>query len=382
MKKNSLVIDKEFIFLLLSLMLIEYVRAAYVISYLPVQAAVGNQFSVAFVGLAVSLHFISDAFSNFQVGFLMNRFGVKRIVSLSLVMCLLVLILVPVLHFNSFSVLLAAIVLGLGACPIWIIVLAKASSGARGSNMGLVYFCWLVGIAGGVILMNYLMNLYLLFAYWLLPFLIVAAFIFFYLSGEHPNPGKENQTFKDILTQALNVLKRSRKILPGTLLQSIAVGMMIPILPTFVLQDLHFEYNYYTLLIMTAGITAAVLMIPLGRLTDYLKTKGMFISGFVLFGSGLILLTTTSSLKFVFLMVVALAIAYTTYLPSWNAFVAGNIHQDDQNVSWGIISSFQGVGTMLGPIIGGLIATLGASVTIMISGICFIAMALFYLIVK
>ncbi len=37
---------------------------------------------------------------------------------------------------------------------------------------------------------------------------------------------------------------------------------------------------------------------------------------------------------------------------------------------------------MLGPIIGGLIATLGASMTIMISGFCFIAMALFYLIIK
>ncbi|ALV22912.1 MFS transporter [Carnobacterium antarcticum] len=382
MKTAKLVMDKEFIFLLLALMLVEYVRAAYVISYLPVQAAVSNQFSVAFVGLAVSLHFISDAFSNFQIGFLMNRFGVKKVVSLSFILCTLALISVPLLQFNSFSILMAAIVLGFGACPIWIIVLARASNGARGSNMGLVYFCWLVGIAGGVILMNYLMDIHLLFAYWLLPVLLLIGFIFFKFSGEHPSPNKENQSFKEVLLQAAVVLKRSRNILPGTLMQSIAVGMMIPILPTFALQDLQFKYSQYTLLIVSAGLTAAVFMIPLGRLTDHFKTKGMFISGFALFGAGLILLTTTLSLNLVFLTVIALALAYTTYLPSWNAYVASSIHHEDQNVSWGIISSFQGVGTMLGPIIGGLIATLGSGVTILISGLLFIVMALFYFVLK
>ncbi|WP_034550886.1 MFS transporter [Carnobacterium funditum] len=382
MEKKPSILDRHFLFLLLSLLLIEYVRAAYVISYLPVQAAIGNQFSVAFVGLAVSLHFISDAFSNFQIGFLMNRFGVKKVVSFSLFTSLIALVSVPLFQFHLFIILLASVVLGLGACPIWIIVLARATEGKRGSNMGLVYFCWLLGIAGGVILMNYLMIDHFLFAYWLLPIFVGIAYIFFRFSGNHPNPNAKQQSFGDIFKQAIKVFIRSRKILPGTLVQSIAIGMMIPILPTFVLQNLLLDYRHYMLLVTTAGVTAALFMIPLGRLTDYFKTKAMFITGFVFFGSGLILLTTAKSLILIFIMVFLLAIAYTAYLPSWNAFVASNIQTDDQNVSWGIISSFQGIGTMLGPVIGGLLATFGSGLTVLISGLFFILLAIFYMIVK
>lgn len=382
MKKNTLILDKHFFFLLLSLLLIEYVRAAYVISYLPVQAAIGNQFSVPFVGLAVSLHFISDAFSNFQIGFLMNRFGVKKVVSFSLITCFIALLSVPLFQFHSFTILLTSIVLGLGACPVWIIVLAKATEGKRGSNMGLVYFCWLLGIAGGVILMNYLMIDHFLFAYWLLPIFIGVAFIFFYFSGNHPNLNAKQQSFSDIFKQSVRVFVRSRKILPGTLIQSIAVGMMIPVLPTFVLQNLLLDYHYYMLLVTTAGITAIIFMIPLGRLTDRFKTKAMFIIGFGFFGSALILLTTIKSLNLIFITVFLLAVAYTSYLPSWNAFVASNIQKKDQNVSWGIISSFQGIGTMLGPVVGGLLATFGSGLTVLISGLLFILLAFFYLFIE
>ena len=80
---KRLKIDRNFLFLLISLILVEYVRAAFILSYLPVQAAVGTQFTLALVGLAISLHYISEAFSNFQIGFLMNRFGIQKVISLS-----------------------------------------------------------------------------------------------------------------------------------------------------------------------------------------------------------------------------------------------------------------------------------------------------------
>jgi len=382
MTQKRLKIDKKFFFLLISLMLVEYVRAAFIISYLPVQAAVGTQFNLALVGVAISLHYISDAFSNFQAGFLMNRFGIKKIISVSFILIFLSLIIVPVFQFNGFVIILASVLLGFGACPIWIVLLAKASSGSRGTNMGLIYFYWLLGMAGGVIVMNYLMNINLSVSYWLLPVFVVLAFFSFSLSGTHQALENTKQPFKEMLKKTLSILKRSRIILPGTLMQSISIGMLIPILPTFVLQHLKLSYNQYTLLLVIAGLTAGLLMLPIGRLIDYFSPRILFIAGFMWFGFTLISTAFSTSIVVIYILVVSMAVAYTFFLPAWNSFVATKITKEDQNVSWGIISSFQGVGTMLGPIVGSLLASFNASVTVIFSASLFILMGILYLIVK
>lgn len=382
MIQKRLKIDKKFLFLLISLMLVEYVRAAFIISYLPVQAAVGTQFNLTLVGSAISLHYISDAFSNFQAGFFMNRFGIQKVISFSFLLIFISLIIVPLFQFNSIVIILAAILLGFGACPIWIVLLSKASSGSRGKNMGLIYFCWLSGMASGVIVMNYLMNINLAVSYWLLPVFIIGAYINFRLSGSHHTPQTDRQNITDILRKTFSILKQSRVILPGTLMQSISIGMLIPILPTFVLQHLGFSYNQYTFLLIIAGLTAGILMLPLGRLSDYFKPRSLFIGGFILFGFTMISTTLDISILTIYILVVSMAIAYTLFLPAWNTFVATKITKEDQNVSWGIISSFQGVGTMLGPIIGGVLASYSASITIIVSASLFLLMGLLYLFVK
>lgn len=379
---KRLKIDRNFLFLLLSLILVEYVRAAFILSYLPVQAAVGTQFTLALVGLAISLHYISEAFSNFQIGFLMNRFGIQKVISLSFLLIFISFIIVPLFQFNAIAIVFASILLGFGACPLWILLLAKASSGSRGKNMGLIYFCWILGMASGVIVMNYLMNINLVVSYWLLPLFIIGAYISFCLSGSHPDQQSDTQNRTTILKKTFSILKKSRLILPGTLMQSISIGMLIPILPTFVLQDLHFSYNHYNRLLFIAGLTAVILMQPLGRLVDYFKPRPLFIGGFMLFGITLISTTFNPSILTVYLLVASMSIAYTLFLPAWNTYVATKITKEDQNVSWGIISSFQGIGTMLGPIIGGLLATYSASITVIVSASLFLLISLLYLVFK
>ena len=382
MIQKKLKIDRNFSFLLISLILVEYVRAAFIISYLPVQAAVCTPFTLASVGLAIRLHYISEAFSNFQIGFLMNRFGIQKVISLSFLLIFISFIIVPLFQFNAIVIVFASILLGFGACPIWILLLAKASSGSRGKNMGLIYFCWILGMASGVIVMNYLMNINLVVSYWLLPLFITGAYISFRLSGSHPEEQSDAQNRKTILKKTFSILKKSRIILPGTLMQSISIGMLIPILPTFILQDLHFSYNQYTRLLIIAGLTAVILMQPLGRLVDYFKPRPLFIGGFMLFGLTLIFTTFNPSILTVYLLVASMSIAYTLFLPAWNTYVATKITKEDQNVSWGIISSFQGIGTMLGPIIGGLLATYSASITVLVSASLFLLISLLYLVFK
>ena len=102
----------------------------------------------------------------------------------------------------------------------------------------------------------------------------------------------------------------------------------------------------------------------------------------MLFGLTLIFTTFNPSILTVYLLVASMSIAYTLFLPAWNTYVATKITKEDQNVSWGIISSFQGIGTMLGPIIGGLLATYSASITVLVSASLFLLISLLYLVFK
>ncbi|MBP3040477.1 MFS transporter [Bacillaceae bacterium Marseille-Q3522] len=375
-------INKKFVLLLLSLVCLEFVRGAYIISYLPIQGSLGTTISVAFVGIAVSVHYISDAIANFHAGFWMNRFGVSKIIGGCFLVALLALLAVPLFHYHLVILLIASILLGLSVCPLWIVVLEKASRGNRGENMGIVYLGWLTGLAGGSILMNYLMQFNVRRAYWILPIIACISWLLYYFSDGKTVYKVENKSFKKQVIQARDVLIRSRKMIPGTILQSIAAGMLIPILPSFVFQHLQFSYNMYTLLMLCIGAVAAIFMVPLGRVTDYFKPKWMFIGGFTIFAVGMVASLFVKSTPVIFAIAFLLAIAYTTFLPAWNAFVAENIPKGEHTVSWGIISSIQGVGTMLGPVIGGGLATFGASVSILVSALLFLLIAFIYIFIR
>ena len=46
---------------------------------------------------------------------------------------------------------------------------------------------------------------------------------------------------------------------------------------------------------------------------------------------------------------------YGILLPAWNTFMAGHINPNEQEETWGVFNSVQGFGSMIGPLVGGLI---------------------------
>ncbi len=106
---------------------------------------------------------------------------------------------VTVMFDQSFYVLLiAACLLGISVCPIWIIALSNVKDENRGREMGLIFFAWLAGLGAGMVVMNFLIGIFER-----LP-----------------------------LRETWDILRHHMKNMPGIMLQGLGVGMLLPVLPT------------------------------------------------------------------------------------------------------------------------------------------------------
>ena len=71
---------------------------------------------------------------------------------------------------------------------------------------------------------------------------------------------------------------------------------------------------------------------------------------------------------------------YGILLPAWNTFLWLGINPNEQEETWGVFNSVQGFGSMIGPLVGGLITqfTNNLNNTFYFSAMIFLALAVFY----
>ncbi|MFY4776656.1 MFS transporter [Metabacillus sp. RGM 3146] len=370
---------REFLLLIIPLLIVEFVRGAFIISYVPDLSVRHAGISIAVVGLAVSIHFISDAITNLVIGYLIKHVGTKLVIQFSFLISSVGLILVCI-WMNNFTVLISSLLLGIGICPLWLVMLTKASGDNRGHNMSLVYLGWLGGLGAGTILMNYLLEFEKFPILWLLPILMIAGWIIFNLViRDEIDP---HQT--DLKTQwkaTLELLKKSRPVIPGTLLQGISMGMLIPILPSFIIKQMGLSHTEYSLLLLLGGAMAVFFLVPMGKVADRASKVGLVILGFGVSGVSLFLLANSKNFVTTLIYIVLLGLFFAVVLPAWNAFIAGFIPESLKEASWGIFSALQGVGVMIGPTLGSLLALKNkAANTIEVSASIFIGISLIYLV--
>ncbi|RKJ52859.1 MFS transporter, partial [Butyricicoccus sp. 1XD8-22] len=99
----------------------------------------------------------------------------------------------------------------------------------------------------------------------------------------------------------------------------------------------------------------------------------------VIFATALFALGTKPGLAVIITVVVVLGVFYALFLPAWNSFVAAYIPESLKAVGWGIFSSIQGLGVMIGPAIGSVLAdSYQTLTTIQGSATIFGIAALFY----
>ncbi|MEQ6388167.1 MFS transporter [Bacillaceae bacterium S4-13-58] len=369
--------EKSLVFLIISLAFIEFIRGALIISYLPTLAATDARIPVTIVGLAITFHFISDATTNLFIGYIMKRVGTSLVVHMSFLISIIAIIMVVFMKGYWF-IILGSLLLGIGICPIWLVVLAKVKENDRGKKMGIVYFGWLLGLGSGVIFMNYILQYNYGLTYWLMPFIILIAWLF-YIFSNHGNNVRHRNTIKRQYFVTLKLLKNSKIVFPGIIMQSVAMGMLIPILPSFMLKELDLTQSQYSLLMLIGGGIAILAIVPMGKVIDKTNKKLSFIIGLSILGVLLHLLTLKPDFFYVIVAVALIGLFYALLLPSWNSFLAEHIPTTIKEGGWGVFSSVQGIGVMVGPALGSLFAFQDkSSTTLTASAILLILSAALY----
>lgn len=378
---NNKSISKNFKIMLVILFLMEFARGMYVLSYVNYLPTV-TSIAVAVTSAALSIHFISDAATNFVIGFLLKKFGTKIVLNLGFLLAFLSLFLIIFFPAHPIIIIISAIMLGIAVSPIWVIMLSSVEENQRGKQMGYVYFAWLLGLLVGWAFMNVLVKIHpTRFAFTMSLVVIIAWILYYFVDVKLTN--YDTKPVKEQLGQIVEVMKRHMILFPGILLQGASISALLPILPTYATKVVGVTTIEYTVAIAIGGIGCAISMLFLSKIIDKNSTGFMYaviFVGFILFTLFIFGLSLVNNIIVVWIVAAFIGLMYGILLPAWNTFMAGHIDPSEQEETWGVFNSVQGFGSMIGPLFGGLIAQFsnGLNNTFYVSAFIFLLLAIFY----
>lgn len=367
--------------MLVILFLMEFARGMFVLSYVNYLPTV-TSIAVAVTSAALSIHFISDAATNFVIGFLLKKFGTKIVLNLGFLLAFLSLFLIIFFPAHPIIIIISAIMLGIAVSPIWVIMLSSVEESQRGKQMGYVYFAWLLGLLVGWAFMNVLVKIHpTRFAFTMSLVVIIAWILYYFVDVKLTN--YNTKPVKEQLGQIVEVMKRHMILFPGILLQGASISALLPILPTYATKVVGVTTIEYTVAIAIGGIGCAISMLFLSKIIDKNSTGFMYaviFVGFILFTLFIFGLSLVNNIIVVWIVAVFIGLMYGILLPAWNTFMAGHIDPSEQEETWGVFNSVQGFGSMIGPLFGGLIAQFsnGLNNTFYVSAFIFLLLAIFY----
>lgn len=368
--------------LLLLLFLMEFTRGAFFLTFLPLYAVNYLSISVATAGLAVSSHYLVETLFKGAAGWQLDRRGHPVLLS-GLILGLAALL---VMKFYPLApvLLIGSAFFGLGVSPVWLAVIsgvAPVQLKERAARMGIVFAVWLAGGGGGPVVINffiardYNMAFWLLIALWGAALALTAVFL--------PAAGKSGESSgfsfgKEIVRMTQNQAVK-KLLLPGMFLQTLAGGLLLPLLPLYAQNKIGLNPNQYAVLLLAGGTAAALSFLPMGRLADRIRLKTLLGTGFGMTALSLALFSTVHSALSAYLTAALVGLSYAIVLPAWNNLLARVISPERQATGWGVFATIEGLGVAIGPALGGVVAkSLGIPAAIILSTAVLATMSCFY----
>lgn len=379
MNINKAIFTASLIRLAAVLFCIEFVRSAFLISFLPAYAVNGLGISVAAVGLAVSIHYIADTAVKCVAGYMLDRFSPRLMIHAALGIAFLGL-LAAYTSREAWQLVVGAALMGIGASPIWLMCLSRVREEQRASQMGTLYTVWLASLGAGPVAINFLLDRGFALSFWLLAGLWGTGWILAskWRSDSRPSIGKIS--VKEQLRALRGKLAAMKPLFPGMVLQTAAAGLLVPVLPSFASNYLGLNYSDYSFVLIVGGICTTVCLIPMGQLSDKWGYKWFLVAGFGILAIGLYLLLYSTHIYSTMLLAAMLGLSYAAVLPAWNALLSHFVPEEHKGMGWGVLSSIEGIGIMIGPSLGGWVANLyNETATVVVSAVLLAALSIFYL---
>jgi MFS family permease len=358
---------------------VEFVRGAALISFFSLYGTKQLGLNLEVVGAAITASFLIDTIVKLAIGWLLDRFTARSIISLSL---LLTFIGMAIIGFadKPWLFIAAAGFTGFGISPIWIVCLTKVRAEHRGSQMGFLYTIWLTGIGTGPIVTNLVIDNSLTAAHWMLAVISLVCWLLSFGLPHAREVHLERIAFWRQLVLLGARLREMKVLLPGMVLQTLGAGMLLPILPAFAADSLGITSSQYSILLTAGGGFTVLALIPMGRLADQFGKKWFLTGGFLMFGLILNLFAFHPSFDLALILSFLLGLSYAAVLPAWNALLAAYVPPGQKGLGWGVFSTVEGLGGVIGPYVGGMLAVmLSDSWVVGLAGALFMIISLFYL---
>jgi MFS family permease len=360
------------------LFLVEFVRGAALISFLSIYGKKALGLDLDVIGAAITASYLMDTVVKLAIGYLLDKLSVRTVVNVGLLLSLVGIAVIGYAH-APWLFITAAAIYGIGISPIWIVCLTRIKEESRGQQMGFLYTIWLVGLGSGPVVINLLLDMSFNWAYWTLVGISMIAWVLSFMLTSVRELHIDRVPFRKQLSIFGSRLREMRVLLPGMVLQTLGAGMLLPILPSFASHSLGMTPNHYTLLLTVGGAFTVIGLIPMGRLADRLGKKWFLVAGFLIFGIVLYSLTRHPTLELALFSALVLGLSYAAVLPAWNALLANYVPPGQQGLGWGVFSTVEGIGGMIGPYLGGLLAIqFSESWVVRLAGVLFILISLFY----
>ncbi|CAH8768305.1 MFS transporter [Paenibacillus dendritiformis] len=378
---RGLGLGRDIALLAIILFFVEFVRGAALISFIPIYGKNTLHISLAIIGTAITAHYLTDTILKMGIGYLLDRFSPRLIINAGLLISFAG---IGLFYYGSSDWLFiaAAALYGVGISPVWIVCLTKVKEENRAAQMGFLYMIWLVGMGAGPVVLNLIVDKHPETAYLLLFALSGIAWVlsFFIGGGRQQLADAAPVPFRQQWDALVVKLKAMKPLLPGMILQTLGASMLVPILPTFAAEALSFSSQQYSVLLVLGGGFTVLGLVPMGKWSDRVGRKPFLIIGFGIFGLALASLSLYPSVIFAYGLAVLLGISYSAVLPAWNALLALYVPPGHKGLGWSLLSTVEGIGVLLGPVIGGVIANASSAGTVIwISAGLFAAISIIYL---
>jgi DHA1 family multidrug resistance protein-like MFS transporter len=336
----------------------EFARTALVVVLLPAFATGPLHLSLTLVGLMISAHYAMDTAFRSPAGWLVDRIGPKRVLLAGLV--IEVLAMFGAMHSHQAVWLFVFMgLLGVGTASHWPSVVTGTnrltSASHRGTMMGAVFAGWIAGSGIGPVVTNFVIG-NLGSDEGAFGLLIAAQLVALVLAGlirsrqlDAPSPRGERHAS---VMSGFRVIWPLRSVLPGMFVQTMVLGLLLPLLQPLTHRVLHLDQVQFAVLLLGAGALTVLLLVPMGRVADRLGIKVPLIGGFWLAGLALLALSAVRDFWLLVLVGGALGLAYALILPSWNAFLARLIPAAQEGLLWGVFMTVEGLGMTVGPAVG------------------------------